>query len=164
MAALPSTSATPESSHACNAPICAAQMSGPVPPGPAPTISVLSMTLTPSAQDLDKDSANLFDDVVVDRIRGGQVHAGARQGDAVVTPPRVALVDRQFRQRMEERANLDFCASSAFNELRSCRRRNLDAHEPGYRLIERWQRRRKRDAGNGGKTIAIALQIGRAHV
>src|SRR5579863_10774197 len=99
MASLRSTSMTPALSHDRKAPICAAQTSGPVPPGPAPRISVSSMTRPPSPQYLKKDAANLLDDVVVDGIRGGQIDADLRQRGAVATRPRIALVGGQCRQR-----------------------------------------------------------------
>src|SRR5487761_1758607 len=104
MAALLSTSATPALSHPCKAPICAAQMSGPVPPGPAPRISVLSTMPAPSAQRLQKDAANLLDDVVIDDARSWQIHAAACQRHAVGTSPGIGLVGRHGRQRMEEGA------------------------------------------------------------
>src|SRR6266567_6555944 len=100
----------PWSSQPGNNPCCAAQISGPRPPGPPPTMTEDSMFSPPppgSAEYFAKYSCDPLDDLFVDGARGRQADAGGGQIGAVRAVAGVLLVRRQGRQGMEEGPHLD---------------------------------------------------------
>src|SRR5260221_11354346 len=160
---------TPSSSQDANVPFCAAQMRGPMPPGPAPRMSdsniyrsdIASGADAALTKDVAKDIRDLFHDWPVNGVRGRQIDAGQRQCNTIRALTRsIFLIGRQSGKRTEKRADLDVSGGRRLDQAGARLGRHPNADDPYYRLTLLAKRGRKFNTGDTGEIVTILrLQV-----